>query len=206
MSLLAAAAGALDAVPPPPAAAGAVPANPPPPGAPPADPATLAARSTGDGLPSDLNSSPGSTYFPNEGTNSASSGPKLNGGQIAGILIGAVAGSVLIAALIAAAVKHAKRHRAGWRKDDLNGGLPTTGNGGAGHLDAAFGLSPMPSSASTAPGAAAEAGMGHNGAALQYPHSPYSLRPANGSSIEMQNSSGRNGLSPSASALSGVQI
>lgn len=161
----------------------------------------------------DWNSSPGSVYVPAEqptapsgGTVSAAAGSSsLNGGQIAGIVIGAIAGAVLIAALLAAVVKRHRRHRAGWRKDDLGDHhLPTTGRGGAGHLDAAFGLSPMPSAASG--GAAAEAGMGHNGAPLQYPYSPYNLRPAAAFAIEMQHSAGKNDLSPQAHALSGVTI
>lgn len=151
----------------------------------------------------DLNSSPGGVYVPAEQT-APSGGSSLNGGQIAGIVIGAVAGAVLIAALLAAVVKRHRRHRAGWRKDDLGEDLPTTGRSGAGHLDAAFGLSPMPSIASG--GAAAEAGMGHNGAPLQYPHSPYNLQPAAASAIEMQHSAGKKDLSPQANALTGVTI
>lgn len=113
----------------------------------------------------------------------ASSAPKLNSGQIAGVVIGAVAGAVLLASLIAAAALRYKRHRSGWRKDDLNGAAP----GAQGTLDDAFGLTPAPS-------AAAEAGVRHNGSALQYPHSPYSSNVMGPWTVEMQNSGGNHGL------------
>jgi hypothetical protein len=112
----------------------------------------------------------------------SSSAPNINSGQIAGIIIGAIAGAVLLASIIAAAALRYKRHRSGWRKDDLNGGA----TGGQVHLDDAFGLAPAPS-------AAAEAGVGHNGSALQYPHSPYSSNGVGPGTIEMQNSGGNYG-------------
>lgn len=147
-------------------------------------PANRAAQTSN--MPQDVSSSPGSVYVPWP-QSASSSGPKLNGGQIAGIVIGAIAGAILIASLITAAAIRYKRHRAGWRKDELDGHAS---------LDAAFGVSPMPAGAvPTHTAAAAEAGMGHNGAPLQYPHSPYSVRGAalTPGAIEMQNSGDRNG-------------
>jgi hypothetical protein len=85
--------------------------------------------------------------------------------------------------MIAAAALRYKRHHSGWRKDDLNGEDP----GVQGPLDDAFGLTHAPS-------AAAEAGVGYDGSALQYPHSPYNSSVMAPGTIEMQNSRGRNGL------------
>jgi hypothetical protein len=102
-------------------------------------------------------------------------------------VIGAIAGTVLLAGAVAAAAIRYKRHRSGWRKDDLNGLGPVGPD-----LDAALGMGHVPGG--PAGGAAAEAGMGHNGSALQYPHSPYGLRPGGGSAIEMQRSVDRNGV------------
>lgn len=152
-----------------------------------ADPTTLSANS----LPTGWNSSPGSVYVPTgTSASSRSSRNSLNGGQIAGIVIGAIAGTVLLAAAVAAGVMRYKRHRSGWRKDDLNGLGPVGPN-----LDAALGMSHMPGApAGGAAAAAAESGMGHNGSALQYPHSPYGLRPGGGSAIEMQRPAGVNGV------------
>jgi hypothetical protein len=116
----------------------------------------------------------------------------LNGGQIAGIVIGALAGAVLIAGAVAAAAIRYRRHRSGWRKDDLNGLGPVGPD-----LDAALGMGQFPGgpgAAGAGAGAAAESGMGHNGSALQNPHSPYGLRPGGGSAIEMQRSVERNGV------------
>lgn len=158
----------------------------------------VALLSTASSLPSDVppsaldssgsNNNQGTFYSSRlpqtPATSQGSSG--LNGGQIAGIVIGSIAGAVLIAALTAAGVIRYRRHRAGWRKDELDGASP-------GQLDAAFGVNPMPTSVGAAPNAAAEAGMGHNGAPLQYPHSPYNVRSAAPGAIEMQNSGNRHG-------------
>jgi hypothetical protein len=149
--------------------------------------AAIPSRADSSNTPQNYKDSLGSVYVPAPQSSGGSSAPKLNGGQIAGIVVAAVAGSVLIASLIAAAAIRYKKHRAGWRKDELIE-HPS--------LDAAFGVSPMPSGAvPTHTAAAAEAGMGHNGLPLQYAHSPYSVR-ASGSApgaIEMQNSGERNG-------------
>lgn len=157
------------------APASAAPADPAPLQTRSADPTTAPIRAASRNSPQDWRDSPGTIYNP---TPPASSRPKLNSGQIAGIVIGAVAGVLLITSLIVAGALRYKKHRAGWRKDDLNGQHS---------LDAAFGVSPVPSGAvPTHTAAAAEAGLGHTGSSLQYPHSPYS---ANG--IEMQHSGDR---------------
>jgi hypothetical protein len=153
-----------------------------------ADPtAASPSRADSGNTPQNYKDSVGSIYVPYPESSGGSSAAKLNGGQIAGIVIGAVAGSVLIASLIAAAAIRYKKHRTGWRKDEL----PDHPS-----LDAAFGVSPMPSGAvPTHTAAAAEAGIGHNGLPLQYAHSPYSVRAAGSApgAIEMQNSGERNG-------------
>lgn len=156
----------------------------------------VALLSTASSLPSDVPPSAldSSGTYNNQGTFYSSQSPPpsqgssgLNGGQIAGIVIGSIAGAMLVAAVTAAGVIRYRRHRAGWRKDELDGASP-------GQLDAAFGVNPMPTSVgAAAPNAAAEAGMGHNGAPLQYPHSPYNVRSAAPGAIEMQNSAERHG-------------
>lgn len=151
----------------------------------------VALLSAATSLPQSVNQavrSGGPFYSAAPSPSSSPQSNQLNSGQIAGIVIGSVAGAFIVVALAAAAAIRYRRHRAGWRKDDLN-----DLHGASGQLDGAFGVTSVPTSnGANAPNAvAAEAGMSHNGAPLQYAHSPYSIR--SHSMLEMQNSAGRNG-------------